>query len=38
MEFHPAETTSASQSEAHLQAGLVAQFPENHDTVEQSVF
>jgi hypothetical protein len=29
-------TTSASQLEAHLQAAPVEQFPENHDTVEQS--
>jgi hypothetical protein len=37
LELRRAETTtSTSQLEAHLQAALVEQFPENHDIVEQS--
>jgi hypothetical protein len=36
LELHHAETTtSASQPDAHLQAALVGQFPENHDIIEQ---
>jgi hypothetical protein len=36
LEFRLAETTSASQLEAHLQAAPVEESPENHDIVEQS--
>jgi hypothetical protein len=37
LEFCPAEGTSISQLEAHLQAAPVKQFPANHNIIEQSV-
>jgi hypothetical protein len=34
--LHAETTTSASQLEAHLQAALLKQVPENHDIIEHS--
>jgi hypothetical protein len=36
--LHAETTTSASWLEAHFQAALVEQFPENRDIVEQSAW
>lgn len=34
--LHAETTTSTSQLEAHIQAALVEQLPENHDIIEHS--